>query len=64
MILEKTLADPCRERPEFSQHFPSSELVRSPISLGLWPTYAHGKIESGELATSRRAAERPAAAHA
>ncbi len=64
MILEKTLADPCRERPEFRQHFASSELVRSPISIGLWPTYAHGRITSGDVATTRRPAERSASAHA
>ena len=64
MILEKLLADPSRERPEFSQHFASSELVRSPISIGLWPTYAHARITSGDVVPARRPAPRATAAHA
>lgn len=63
MVLEKTLADPCPDRPEFPQHFSSSELVRHPLAPGLAPTYTHGAITSGQIVT--RAApvsspERPA----
>jgi glyoxylase-like metal-dependent hydrolase (beta-lactamase superfamily II) len=55
MVLEKTLADPCRERPEFPQVFPSSEMVRSVLAPGLAPTYRHDHITHGEVALSRDA---------
>jgi hypothetical protein len=49
MMLEKTLADPCPDRPEFPQHVPSSELSRSALSPGLRPTYTHGPIKHGAV---------------
>jgi len=57
MVLEKTLADPVRDRPELPQHFASSELVGHPLALGLAPTYTHGEITFGTpaVATSHRA---------
>lgn len=53
MILEKGLADPARARPEFPQHFPSSELVGSPLAPGLRPTFSHGAIATGVVRTER-----------
>jgi len=49
MVLEKTLADPCPDRPELPQHFPSSELVASPLAPGLRPSYSHGAITHGQI---------------
>jgi len=49
MALEKTLADPSAERPEFPQCFPSSEMVRSVMAPGLKPTFSHGGISFGEV---------------
>jgi hypothetical protein len=49
MILEKTLASPCRDAPGFFQCFPSSELTASPLTPGLSPTHAFGGIGSGEI---------------
>lgn len=49
MALEKTLADPSTERPEFPQCFPSSEMVKSVLAPGLKPTFSHGGITSGEV---------------
>ncbi len=54
MVLEKTLADPSVERPEFPQCFPSSELTRSALAPGLAPTYSHGHITHGTLQQARR----------
>jgi glyoxylase-like metal-dependent hydrolase (beta-lactamase superfamily II) len=54
MVLEKTLADPCPDRPEFPQHFPSSELTRHPLAPGLAPTYTHGAITYGQVSAGRR----------
>lgn len=51
MILEKTVADHVPDRPEIPQHFPSSELVPNTLAPGLRPTYSHGAIRFGELAT-------------
>jgi hypothetical protein len=56
MVLEKTLADPCPDRPEFPQHFSSSEMVRHPLAPGLAPTYSHGAITHGQVVTRRNAA--------
>jgi hypothetical protein len=50
MVLEKTLADPTPDRPEFPQHFSSSEMVRSLLAPGLSPTFTHGAITHGEVA--------------
>ena len=60
MALEKTLADPSHERPEFPQCFPSSEMIRHVMAPGLAPTFAHGEITHG--AVRSRAAARGAAA--
>jgi hypothetical protein len=49
MVLEKTLADPSRERPEFPQHFCSSEMVKHVLAPGLVPTFSHGAITHGEI---------------
>lgn len=49
MILEKTLADPSQERPEFPQHLASSEMIASLLAPGLSPTHRHGGIEHGRL---------------
>ncbi|HVY44298.1 MAG TPA: hypothetical protein VHB21_00405 [Minicystis sp.] len=62
MVLEKTLADPCRDDARFCQHFSSSELTATPFTPGLSPTYAHRRIRSGALA--RRAPAARAAAEA
>jgi hypothetical protein len=59
MALEKTLADPSAERPEFPQCFPSSEMVRSKLAPGLKPTFSHGRIHHGEVRSRlRQRAER------
>jgi glyoxylase-like metal-dependent hydrolase (beta-lactamase superfamily II) len=57
MALEKTLADPSAERPEFPQCFPSSEMVRSRLAPGLRPTFSHGAITWGEVRS--RVRQRP-----
>jgi hypothetical protein len=62
MVLEKTLADPCPERPEFPQHFPSSELVRSALAPGLRPTFSHRHITHGVVRTSAGASSASSAA--
>jgi glyoxylase-like metal-dependent hydrolase (beta-lactamase superfamily II) len=49
MVLEKSIADRCRDNPDFCQHLPSSELTATPFTPGLGPTYRHGGIESGEI---------------
>lgn len=53
MIVEKTIADPARTAPAFPQHFPSSEIVKSPLAPGLGPTFTHGAITHGEIRPSR-----------
>jgi hypothetical protein len=55
MALEKALADPSTERPEFPQCFSSSEMVKSRLAPGLTPTFSHGRVTWGEI--RRRAAE-------
>src|SRR5690606_13957133 len=57
MALEKTLADPSQERPEFPQCFPSSEMVPSRLAPGLRPTFSHGLITWGEIRRPSRRAE-------
>lgn len=54
MMLEKSLADPCPDRPEFPQHFSSSELTPSTLSPGISPTYSHGHITFGEIEPKAR----------
>jgi hypothetical protein len=61
MVLEKHLADPCRRRPEFPCHFPSSELTAHPFAPGLGPTYSHGAITHGQLGAGPTAAATVAA---
>ncbi|MBT8495336.1 MAG: hypothetical protein KJO07_19975 [Deltaproteobacteria bacterium] len=56
MVLEKTVADRCPDRPEFPQHFSSSEMVRSRLAPGLRPTYSHASISHGEVTPERAAA--------
>ena len=51
MVLEKTLADAVPDRPELPQHFSSSELVPHVLAPGLAPTYTHGAITHGDVAT-------------
>ena len=63
MALEKTLADPSAERPEFPQCFPSSEMVKSRMAPGLKPTFSHGGITWGEV-RSASAGARTAASSA
>lgn len=62
MALEKTLADPSAERPEFPQCFPSSELVKSRMAPGLTPTFSHGSISWGEIRASKSGARSAASA--
>jgi hypothetical protein len=66
MALEKTLADPSTERPEFPQCFPSSEMVKSVLAPGLKPTFSHGAITSGEVRSRirQRSADRGASSAA
>jgi hypothetical protein len=49
MVLEKTLADGVPDRPEFPQHFSSSEMVPHVLTPALSPTYTHGAITHGEV---------------
>lgn len=53
MVLEKTIADSCPDRPELPQHFPSSELTRSALAPGLAPGYTHGAITHGTVTMKR-----------
>lgn len=52
MMVEKAIADPCPDRPEFPQHFPSSELTPSYLAPGLGSTYRHGHITHGRIVPS------------
>lgn len=52
MVLEKSVADPCPDRPELPQHFPSSELTKSRLAPGLAPSYSHGHITHGTVERS------------
>jgi len=61
MVLEKTLADPVADQPELPQHFPSSELVAHLLAPGLAPTYTHGAITHGTIATPEATAVRASA---
>ncbi len=60
MVLEKTLATPCRERPEFPQHFCSSEMVKHVLAPGLAPTFSLGAITHGEVGVPAHGAAAPA----
>ncbi len=48
-VLEKSIVDRSRVDPRFAQFLPSSELTRSPISLGTSPTFTHNGIFHGSL---------------
>lgn len=50
MVLEKLVSDPSRRRPEFPNHFSSSELVSHPLAPGIFPTFAHEAITHGPSA--------------
>jgi len=56
MVLEKTLADGVPERPEWPQHFSSSEMVPHLLAPGLTPTFTHGAITHGEIVARAAAA--------
>jgi hypothetical protein len=62
MVLEKTLSHPTAERPEFAQHFCSSEMVKSMLAPGLAPTFTHEHITHGEVVQKKTWRGRPAAA--
>ena len=62
MALEKTLADPSAERPEFPQCFPSSEMVKSRMAPGLRPTFSHGSISWGEIRSAKSGSRSAASA--
>jgi hypothetical protein len=62
MVLEKTLADRTADRPEFPQHFCSSEMVRSVLAPGLSPTFVHEAITHGDVVQKRTSPGRTAVA--
>jgi hypothetical protein len=49
MVLEKTLADPCREDPRWRQVIPSSELADVRRQWPIRPTYRHKGMNYGEI---------------
>ena len=49
MVLEKTLADPCRADPRWRQVIPSSELADIRRQWPIRPTYRHAGMRHGEL---------------
>lgn len=49
MVLEKTLADPCREDDRWLQILPSSELADYKRQWPVRPTYVHGGISYGAI---------------
>lgn len=49
MVVEKTLADPCRRDPRWLQILPSSELAPWKRQWPVLPTFAHGGINYGQL---------------
>ena len=49
MVLEKTLAGPARQNPEFFNVVPSSELTAYWGFPGLKPTFSFGEIEHGKI---------------
>lgn len=62
MVLEKTLAHPAADRPEFPQHLSSSEMVASPLAPALAPTHGHGGLAHGAVVTRKAGWRRGAAA--
>jgi hypothetical protein len=50
MVLEKTLADPCRDDPRWRQVIPSSELADIRRQWPIRPTYRHAGMQYGEIA--------------
>lgn len=65
MVLEKTLAGPCREAPEFCNVVPSSEMTAYWLFPGLKPSFTFGPLQMGRAQSgaaesspaSRRAAQ-------
>lgn len=55
MVAEKLIADPIPGAPHFRQVVPSSELAKHRLAPRVTPTYAHGELTLGTLATSRKA---------
>lgn len=51
MVKEKTLADPCRKDPRWLQILPSTELAPWKRFWPVVPTFCHGGIEYGEIAS-------------
>jgi hypothetical protein len=49
MVLEKTLADPCRDDPRWRQVIPSSELADLRRQWPVRPTYRHAGMNYGEI---------------
>ncbi len=47
MVLEKTLAGPSLQAPEYVNFMPSSELTGSLLAPGLSPGFSHGVLEQG-----------------
>lgn len=56
MVLEKLLADPCRNAPEYPMHLSSSEFRASPLFPGLSPTFLAPLPDFGTLKPLARAA--------
>ena len=57
MMLERTVVDPIPNRPEFFQMYPSSEAQSAAFAPWLTPSYVHGELSFGALAS--REARRP-----
>ncbi len=53
MILERELAGPCPQNPNFYNVYPSSELARHFLSPGLHPTFSFGERRYGEPVRSQ-----------
>lgn len=49
MVVEKVFAGANRDRPEFVNFYPSSELTSSMMAPGLSPTFSHGELSFGHL---------------
>ncbi|MBJ7330863.1 MAG: hypothetical protein JHC95_13260 [Solirubrobacteraceae bacterium] len=49
MVLEKTLADPCRDDPRWRQVIPSSELAALRRGWPIRPTYRHAGMNYGQI---------------
>jgi glyoxylase-like metal-dependent hydrolase (beta-lactamase superfamily II) len=49
MLLERAMVDPVRDRPEFCQMVPSSEVTWSVLAPHVSPTHSFGAVESGQV---------------